>query len=361
MASGKKNRKERHWLSHLSFGTVSLVLSGLLVLGYLSVVVNPAKAWIFTLFGLLYPLVLPLTLGVFIWALVRRSHMRGLLFLVLLPSFFFAGRYFQGGHRTPSEEGTLKVVSYNVGLFAHGPDGTSRSAMADSVIRWLRAQDADLICLQEVFVPSGESMDAWLRRHFPGYKANYYVFTGKKGQFGNVTLSRRPVSGKGKINFEHSTNLAIWSDIRLEGSTVRIYNCHFESYNISLSGLVKNDGTVEETEKKMRRSISERPKQVAEVLRGVESAPVQAVVLGDFNDSPLSYTYFRLLRGRKDSFAVAGHGLGATHRALWPLLRIDYILYPPQLEADTYEVPHVSYSDHYPLIATYHETGRNSR
>ena len=100
MASGKKNRKERHWLSHLSFGTVSLVLSGLLVLGYLSVVVNPAKAWIFTLFGLLYPLVLPLTLGVFIWALVRRSHMRGLLFLVLLPSFFFAGRYFQGGHRT---------------------------------------------------------------------------------------------------------------------------------------------------------------------------------------------------------------------------------------------------------------------
>ena len=67
-------RKKRHWLSRLSFGTVSLVLSALMLLAYLSVVVNPAKAWFFTLFGLLYPLVLPLTAGLFIWALVRRSR-----------------------------------------------------------------------------------------------------------------------------------------------------------------------------------------------------------------------------------------------------------------------------------------------
>jgi endonuclease/exonuclease/phosphatase family metal-dependent hydrolase len=141
---------------------------------------------------------------------------------------------------------------------------------------------------------------------------------------------------------------------------VRVYNCHFESYNISLSNLVKKDGAVEETERKMRRSIIERPKQVAEVLRGMDNAPVRSLVVGDFNDNPLSYTYYRLLRGRKDSFVKAGKGFGATYRTLWPLLRIDYILYPPDLEATTYQVPHVKYSDHYPIIATYHETGRNS-
>lgn len=359
MAAPKK--KKRHWLSHLSFGTLSLVMAGLLVLAYLSVVVDPAKAWFFTLFGLLYPVVLPATVLLFVWSLLRRSHMRLLLLVVLLPSLFFFGRYVQFRRSAPAEEGALKVVSYNVGLFVHGPEGADRLVLADSVSRWLRAQDADLICLQEFFLPNEVSMDNWIKRHFPGYKAEYYVFTGKRGAFGNLTLSRRPVADKGKINFERSTNLALWTDVRLDSSVFRLYNCHFESYNISLSNLVKKDGAVEETERKMRRSITERPKQVAEVMRGVDSAPVQSLVLGDFNDNPISYTYMRLLRGRHDSFVKAGKGFGATYRTLWPLLRIDYILYPTGLQAVTYEVPHVDYSDHYPIIATYYETGRNTR
>ena len=349
----KSEKKKRHWLSHLSFGTISLALSVLLVLAYLSVVVDPAKAWFFTLFGLLYPVVLPITVLLFVWSLFRRSHMRLPLLIVLLPSLFFFGRYVQLRRSVPAEEGPLKVISYNVGLFAHGPEGADRLVMADSVSRWLLSQDADLICLQEFFLPKDVSMDAWIKRHFPGYKAEYYVFTGTRGSFGNLTLSRRPVADKGKINFERSTNLALWTDIRLDSTTVRLYNCHFESYNISLSNLVKKDGAMEETERKMRRSITERPKQVAEVLCGVDKAPVQSMVLGDFNDNPLSYTYMRLLRGRRDSFVKAGKGFGATYRTLWPLLRIDYILYPPGLQAVTYEVPHVDYSDHYPVIATY--------
>ena len=358
MASEKK---KRNWFSHLSFGTVSLVLSILLVLAYLSVVVDPAKAWFFTLFGLLYPLVLPLTLGLFIWALVRRSHMRGMLLLVLLPSLFFAGRYVQFRRNAPEGEATLKVISYNVGLFAHGPSGIDRPVLADSVSRWMRDQHADIICLQEFWLPQDEPMDRWLGRHFPGYKAEYYAFQGAKGQFGNVTLSRRAVTGKGVTHFEKSTNLALWTDVRLDSSTVRIYNCHFESYNISLPNLIMKDGAVEETERKMRRSITERPKQVAEVLHGVDNAQVRSIVLGDFNDNPLSYTYHRLLRGRHDSFVKAGKGFGATYRTLWPLLRIDYILYPKDLSAVSYSVPHVMYSDHYPIISTYYETGRDSR
>lgn len=357
-------KKHRHWLSHLSFGTVSLVMAGLLVLAYLSVIVDPAKAWFFTLFGLLYPVVLPVTAVLFVWSLFRRSHMRGLLLLVLLPSLFFAGRYLRVRPSAPEKGPTLKMVSYNVGLFAHGPKGMPRLALADSVSRYLRGLDADILCLQEFYLPNEVSMDGWLRSHFPGYKADYYVLTGKSGYAGNLTLSRRPVVAKGKDAFERSTNLALWTDVKLDSSTIRIYSCHFESYNISLSGLVKGigkDGFREETERKMRRSITERPKQVAEVLRGVESAPVRSMVLGDFNDSPLSYTYFRLLRGRRDSFVRAGKGFGATYSSLWPLLRIDYMLYPKDLEAVAFEVQKVPYSDHYPLISTYYESGRNTQ
>jgi len=354
-------KEKRHWLSSLSFGTVATVLSTLLVLSYLSVVVDPAKAWFFTLFGLLYPLVLPLSLILFVWALLRRSHTRLMLAVALLPSVFFAGRYLQLKGPEDLPDASLKVLSYNVGLFAHGPEGADRLTLADEVARYVRTQDADLVCLQEFFLPSSVNMDTWFRTHFPGYTPAYYVLTGKNGHFGNVTLSRRPLLNKGKIDFEKSTNLALWTDVRLDSATVRIYNCHFESYNISLSKLVGQDGAMEETERKMRRSITERPRQVAEVLHGVDNAPVRSVVLGDFNDTPLSYTYFRLLRGRRDTFQRAGKGFGATYRALWPLLRLDYILYPKDLEAVSYTVDQVKYSDHYPVIATYYETGRDSR
>ena len=158
-------RKKRHWLNHLSFGTLSLVASGLLILSYLSVIINPAKAWFFTLFGLLYPVVLPLTLVLFVWALLRRSHMRGLLLLALLPSLFFAGRYCQFKAPEPQKEATLKVISYNVGLFAQGPAKMERKALADSVSNWLLAQNADIICLQEFYMDSGA--EAWLAKHFP--------------------------------------------------------------------------------------------------------------------------------------------------------------------------------------------------
>ena len=69
-------KKKRHWLSRLSFGSVSLFMSSLLLLGYISVIVDPAKAWFFTLFGLLYPVVFPIVLILFVWSLFRRSRMR---------------------------------------------------------------------------------------------------------------------------------------------------------------------------------------------------------------------------------------------------------------------------------------------
>ena len=343
--------KKRHgWFSRLTFGTASLALGGLLALSYVSVLVNPAKAWFFTIFGLLFIPVLVLTVLFFVWALFRRSRMTGFLLVMLLPAIFLIGKYYQFKAPEPEREPTLKVVSYNVGLFMHGNMGDKRLVLADSVAAFLRSTNADVICLQEFHLPNTLNMEAWFRDRFPGYHAEYYVLTGESGHAGNVTLSRRPVLYKGKLDFEKSTNLALHTDIQLDSTVLRFYNCHFESYNISLSGLVKSighhtDEMVEDTGRKMRRGITQRPRQVEEVMKDVDECP-----------DPLSYTLYRLSRGRQDSFVQAGKGFGATFRPLWPLLRIDYILYPRDLHVVSYEVPKVKYSDHYPVIATYYET-----
>ena len=94
-----------------------------------------------------------------------------------------------------------------------------------------------------------------------------------------------------------------------------------------------------------------RPKQVNQVFDHIESSPMEAFICGDFNDNPMSYTYHRLTRGRKDSFIEAGKGFGATFSFLWPMLRIDYVLFPDRCEGAGYSVQRLPYSDHYPIIA----------
>ena len=136
-----------------------------------------------------------------------------------------------------------------------------------------------------------------------------------------------------------------------------MYNCHFESYSISLPGLLRglfraDKAVVAKTGSKMKRSISRRPKQVDAVFADIEKCPLEAFVCGDFNDDPMSYTYFRMSRGRKDSFREAGHGFAATFARLWPVLRIDYIMLPDRFDALEHSTPRVKFSDHYPVVST---------
>ena len=102
----------------------------------------------------------------------------------------------------------------------------------------------------------------------------------------------------------------------------------------------------------MKKSITRRPKQVDKVFSDIENCPVEAFVCGDFNDNPMSYSYYRLTRGRKDSFVEAGEGFGATFARMWPLLRIDYILLPDRFNALEHKCPRIGFSDHYPVITT---------
>lgn len=339
-----------------------LIVAGLLILSYASIVVNPAKVWFISLIGIFFIPLSALNILLLLWAVKRKSKSFVIPLLAIMPAFFFVGRYI----RIDSEEdeiarmshtgNTLKVVSYNVGRFALDQgEFSSRSDCADSVFAFILEQDPDIICLQEFHMADADNIRSLLRKRMSDYHAEYYMFPTGSGAFGNVTLSRIPVKGKGVIKFEESANLAIYTDYDLDGRKFRVYNCHFESYNISMSGLLKamvsRDRTVfSETGNKMKASITRRPKQVDKVFSNIENCPVDAFVCGDFNDNPMSYTYYRMTRGRKDAFVEAGDGFGATYASLWPVLRIDYILFPEKFKAVSHEIPRVPYSDHYPVI-----------
>jgi len=339
-----------------------LIVAALLALSYLSIVINPAKIWSVSLSGIFFVPLMTLNLLLLLWALKRRSKSFLIPMLALLPSFFFIGRYVQFNSDeaidVPSSDRTVKIMTWNVGRFAMHEESaglSDREQCMDSIVRYIKQQDPDIICLQEFSMKQSSKAKDYIQKKFKGYTAEYYLFPDRGGSFGNVTLSRLPVEGKGKIKFDESANLAIYTDHNVGDRRFRVYNCHFESYNISFSGVIRaiarRDSTVmAETGTKMKRSITRRPKQVDQVFEDIENCPVESFVCGDFNDNPMSYTYFRMTRGRKDAFVEAGDGFGATYSLLWPMLRIDYVLYPERYRAISHDIPRVPYSDHYPVI-----------
>ena len=368
-ASGKgQSRVRTWWKKPVSFTGVSArivmsMLAGLQILSFLSVVANPAKVWILAIFGLLFLPLFVINLLLFLWALKRRSRSFIIPLAALLPSVFFIGGYFQmpsSGRPVEPVEGdeTVKVVSYNVGRFlqAHGRDfPEGRRACADSISRFLMGQDADIICLQEFYTTDIGRVRQYLSGWLKGYRAEYYFYRSRYGYYGNVTFSRMRARDKGVIHFDNSANLAIYTDYKAGGESFRVYNCHFESYNISMTGLLRSirrrdGGMLRETETKVRRGLAQRPRQVNQVLNHIAGSPVAAFVCGDFNDTPMSYTYYRLSKGRGDTFRKAGEWFGATFSFLWPLLRIDYVLYPDNFRALSHRTPHKPYSDHYPVV-----------
>ena len=338
-----------------------LVVAALLLVSYLSFVVNPAKLWIASLIGLSFLPLLATNFFLLVWAVIRRSKAFVIPFLAILPCVFFLGRYvqFASEDEPKPDDADLKVVSYNIGRFSLSDKQSGvadRKHCADSVFTYLKDQDADIICLQEFYL-SKENVKSYIRKYLPGYHLDYYLFEGRWGSFGNVTLSRIPVTGKGKVKFEGSANMAIYTEHKVGERRFRVYNCHFESYNISYTGIIKalfkaDTDIFAETGTKMKKSILRRPKQVDQVFSDIESCPIESFVCGDFNDNPMSYTYYRMTRGRKDAFREAGKGFGATYARLWPMLRIDYVMIPERFRSLTYDIPKVEYSDHYPVVTT---------
>ena len=353
----KEKKKKRSFFSRLLFALVALIVAGGVALGCLSPVLNPSTTWYATIFGILFLPLAAVGAVFFILALLRRSTMAVILLLVMIPAALLSPRAIKFKGPKPGEDDAsgVKVMSYNLGLFANGKDlPSNRIAAADSVCSFLRRTGADIICLQEFYYPHNAELplDKYLRKTFPSYHAEYYVLSGKYGVSGNVTLSRLPVKGKGKIDFAKSTNMALYTDIVFPNTTLRVYNCHLQSYNISLKKVPSDEKEVEATERQMKKGLSLRPEQVNLILKSRKECPYRSVVVGDFNDNPLSYTYSRLCSGLRDSFVTAGKGLGATFTDLWPLLRIDYILYPDdELKATSHKVLKQSYSDHYPVMA----------
>jgi endonuclease/exonuclease/phosphatase family metal-dependent hydrolase len=180
--------------------------------------------------------------------------------------------------------------------------------------------------------------------------------------FGIATLSRYPIVEKGVVPFDREgTNMCIYTDIDYNGKIVRVYNMHLQSLHFKQTDLeflkslnFSDEQTLAGAKNifsRFKHAFIRREEQAKTIREHINDCPYPVVLCGDFNDTPLSYSYELLKGDLIDAFQEKGTGIGSTYNGAFPLLRIDYVLHSANLQLHYFEKKKEDLSDHYPLVA----------
>lgn len=347
------------------------ILAGLgLISSSVAVYLNSSFGSMVSIFRFAYPFLLPFTfILLFVWIFKKLKWWWFCLlsivlsfnqFLVLVPLRW------KTDFQPLKSEKTVRLLSWNISRWDERNKmirgGVSyRPLMMD----FIESTGADILCLQEFF----ECHDPELfEANIPELKKRGYLyyafhpsselFNGKL-QYGLAIFSRFPIT---KSNYlentkgEHSEGLLI-ADIRVNDTTIRVFNTHLETPGIS-----KSDYS-EQGEMKFSKSVLSKLKnsyylrniQAERTIAEVKKSPYPVVVCADLGDVPNSYAYFTLRSDLQDAFLKKGYGLGTTLRHTSPTLRIDFMFFDQTLRVLQFDnITQIRYSDHFPLLADFH-------
>ena len=225
----------------------------------------------------------------------------------------------------------------------------------NEVLQFLMAQDADVVCLQEVDVYKSDAfltlpdVKRTLSKKYPYSYLDFIVYD-KRHQYGMMVWSKYPLINKQSIHYETVGNMSNRCDIVVGKDTIRLFNNHLESYNFKPADFED----IERIESKWKRAIPLRNKQAQIVRTEIEASPYPAIVVGDFNSVALSFAYWHISRGLHDAWNETHYPWqwGSTFEYKGFGVRIDYILSSPTIVPVTCEIKQTTGSDHRPVVAT---------
>ncbi|MCX6253443.1 MAG: endonuclease/exonuclease/phosphatase family protein [Bacteroidia bacterium] len=335
-----------------------------LLISYLAVIISPGDFALPAFFGLAYPYLLLINIILaIIWAMLLRFEAL-ISVVVIAVGFTHFSNYIKLIKPAREKINTFKVLSYNVRLFNYF-ENKNKTTSEKRVLEFLKAQKPDILCLQEFFVSGNPAQEESSVKTALGGK--YYshmkvLGSGKNRYYGIATFSKFPIVRKGEIIHPGSSSLSIYTDVLIQKDTFRIYNNHLQSYRlkrmersfIEEMTASENNETLNEVKSlsvSLKKGFVRRALQSQVVKDHINRSPFPVIVAGDFNDTPVSYSYRKIRKGLKDSFVNSGYGAGFTYKGNYPPNRIDYILYDNALINSYFEIIKVKYSDHYPIIA----------
>lgn len=339
----------------------SICLLIALAIAYTTPFVHPNHLWILPFFGLAYPLLFVLgILLILYWLLLRKFKWTLVLFFALVVGYSFLMRLFAYGAENTIPENaqtSLKIVSNNVQIFdLYDDDREQKFATRDSIFQYMIDQEADVACFQEFYNKDNPTTfpTADLFKKKFGAKEYHSRFIYKKvgrQNFGVALFSKLPVIAKGDVNFEleddQNYNFCIFVDVVKDQDTFRIYNVHLQSFRISkIEDDEPSSSMVKGIVQKLKTAYPKRADQALRINEHIKSSPYPVIVVGDFNDTPVSFVYNQFQSHLTDAFLNCGSGIGSTYVGKMPAGRIDYLFHSPSLVSTNFEVQKRPFSDH---------------
>lgn len=259
----------------------------------------------------------------------------------------------------------LKVISFNVRLFDLY-NWSQNTKTKNKIIEYLKKIDADIICFQEFYHDQNNKFETTGQLlKLPGlnyHKKAVSFVSKKKHEFGIATFSKYPIINSSSIQFKNTQNNCIWTDLLVNGDTIRVYNMHlqsnyFNTEDYKLLDKVNHEPTSIKLKEitnlygRLSSAYIRREQQATQVNEHIAASPHPNIICADLNDIPFSYSYRKIKGKLSDTFSKKGFGFGFTFGKLFTSVRIDYIFIDKNFKPLHFEVGENGLSDHRPVIA----------
>ncbi|MEO8404634.1 MAG: endonuclease/exonuclease/phosphatase family protein [Chitinophagaceae bacterium] len=349
----------------------NFIVAFFFLLACLAPYMNPQRWWIISFLGLAFPFIL-LTMLIFLiwWLFIKRKY--ALISAITLLLGIKSILIFYAFHATWSfhqkkDPGAIRIVTWNVARFIEMKKNNNKGSQTRlKMMEMIKAQDADVICLQEFFHsnnPDWYPNINYIRDnlHYP-----YYYFSrdhdGYNHYTGSIIFSRYPIIDSGIIRYPKPTlpDALIHADIKINDEVVRVYTTHLQSLQFGKQDYQKiddikggNDSMISNSRtivSKFKRGVVNRSIQANIIKDEIKDSPYPMVFCGDLNDIPNSYTYATIKGNMQDAFLKKGFGIGRTFSSLSPTLRIDYVFADSRCKILQFNRLMKRYSDHYMLV-----------
>ena len=340
---------------------VNILTAIMLIFSCYGSLVAPIGRWPFaSLSGLAFPILyllnfIFLMLWLFTWKKGSLVPLAAIL-ICLIPTLKYCPLHFSKEKKV--QQPYITVVSYNTEGF--GIDDNKDWTLNNPVVKYILDLKADIIFLQEATptVVRRISRDKNITDIYP------YVGTPTNINNSQACISKYPILHNEDISFEKSNNGFQYLKILVGSDTLAVYNIHLQSNKLNdeiteYQNFSKNPSdsayyaVSKKVVKKLLQSTSMRADQarnVAELARN-ETAKY-TIVCGDFNDTPLSYSYHIFDRFMYSVYAKSGSGMGITYHEHKLYYRIDHIFCSKNITSLYTWIDRVQKdSDHYPIIS----------
>lgn len=289
------------------------------------------------------PLLIVVNLFFSVFWLWKRRHYFLYSTLVLALSFWVYGSFIQWKPSVNyAATNTLKFTSFNTRLF-NKYQWSKKIEIGEDIVEFAENTQSDLLCFQE--------FDIDYKDRFKEYPYRVFSTLNNSEKAIQATFSKHPIVASKIIDFPSSTNAALYTDIKINSDTIRVYNIHLQSLRVNPDPEEIKKEEPGHLYKRLSISFSKQQEQADILRRHLDESPYRNVLMGDFNNTQFSRIYQLIIGDMKDSYLEQGSGFGKTFDYAYFPMRIDFILADESLPFISHENYTKKMSDHFPVTA----------